>query len=216
MKLNIKNKKIEDAINFENKFNISKADILSANTEKIVKSMSMEQIGMNILWGYVSSLAEIAEDDYVNLELDLTYDTVKNLALAAAYEFVAGSNPASGYSQKQNIETAEKTIAAYLMFLSINDDNCELHITEQKTFPEEGFTVTNKWSVVDIYVISDLRKFDFLEAIHGDVTVSGNELIVNMENIMSVYKQATRKDLAEYGVDSITGKLPEGTSDSTR
>ena len=102
------------------------------NGKNVKNSNDIQESGLTIVGGYVYSLLEIAEWPEVNLPLDLTYGTVKNLTTTIGWEFSAGQKPGSGYSVKENVEMAEKTIASYLACLAMNEENADIIIKETK------------------------------------------------------------------------------------
>ena len=126
-KLKTKDEKLRSAIIEAEKNNFSALSPMEAKT--IIDAMSPTQLGMIYMVGYLSSLIEIAENPRVNLKLDLTYETVRNLPGVIAHQFMVGKN--SGYSLEECTEIAQKTIATYLTLLAANQHG--LTITGKQT-----------------------------------------------------------------------------------
>ena len=144
-KLNFKNEQLCQAIKDAEKNDFSH---LSPEAAKpIIDAMSPTQLGMHYMVGYLSSLIEIAEHPVVNLKLDLSYETVRNLPGVIAQQFMAGEN--SGYSTEVNMEIAQKTIATYLTLLAANQHG--LTITGKQT-EFEPYNLAKNFSGISIVV----------------------------------------------------------------
>ena len=167
------------------------------NGKNVKMSSDIQENGLTIIGGYVYSLLEITEWPEVNLPLDLTYGTVKNLPAAIGWEFSAGQNPGSGYSTERNIAIAEKTIAAYLDCLAMNEENASIviKVTKERTSTDMGeLTAT---------CVRGIASVDFLGEIADCVSYLDKNLIVNMDKAVDAYRTLTGKDLTQYGVDGL-------------
>lgn len=184
-------------LKFKNK--ALKKIIENGKNEKV--SHDIQENGLTIIGGYVWSLLEIAELPEVNLPLDLTYETVENLPAAIGWEFSIGQKPGSGYSVEKNVEIAEKTIAAYLDCLAMNEENAGIiiKVTKERTSTNMGeLTAT---------CVRGIASVDFLGEITGSVSFSDKKLTVNMDKAICAYKALTGKDLKQYGVDGLIGEF---------
>lgn len=198
----IKNEQIKKAISFEKKNKVFAKDAKSA--AKVYEKATAEEMGMSILWGYVSSLCEVSKDLAVNAELDLTYSTMLNFMKAVGGVFASVSNPLAGNTEKTIAEIIEKTIASYLMLLAINDDKANIFFSRDIGTSAAELYSPVKWSGIKIEIGNMLWKSDFLDAIHGAATVKGNELIVRTDKIVRAYQQLTGKNLADFGMEDMT------------
>lgn len=198
----IKNEQIKKAISFEKKNKVFAKDAKSA--AKVYENATAEEMGMSILWGYVSSLCEVSKDLAVNAELDLTYSTMLNFMKAVGGVFASVSNPLAGNAEKTIAEIIEKTIASYLMLLAINDDKANIFFSRDIGTSAAELYSPVKWSGIKIEIGNMLWKSDFLDAIHGTATVKGNELIVRTDKIVRAYQQLTGKNLADFGMEDMT------------
>ena len=130
-----------------------------------------------------------------------TYETVENLPAAIGWEFSIGQKPGSGYSVENNVKIAEKTIAAYLDCLAMNEENAGIiiKVTKERTSTNMGeLTAT---------CVRGIASVDFLGEITGSVSFSDKKLTVNMDKAICAYKALTGKDLKQYGVDELIGEF---------
>ena len=176
-----------------------KLDIILENVKTKKQPSNLEEIGFSIIGGYIFSLLEISDMPEVNLALDLTYDTIKNLTQAVAEEFCFGMNPQSGYSIDQNIEIAEKTIASYLIGLALNEENAKIEVIEQKK------KTANESGALSLTCFCGESSVDFISEIEGSVRFSNNKLILNMDTAIDAYKHLTGIDLSQFDVESMEG-----------
>ena len=170
-------------------------------------SGSTAEIGHAIIGGYVYSLLDVAGFPEVNIKLDLTYKTIKELPKAIAWEFSVGMNRKSVYTISQNIEIAEKSIASYLMLLAVNEENAELVVSEASDRNIKTISAPDRWSGFDITARRGIAGVDFLKEIHGSVFINNSELTIQMDKAIKAYKNLTGKDLGLYGVDGLIGSF---------
>ena len=197
MKLNIKSDLIRRAINNEKRYSLFNRSMIEAS--EIYGQLPAEDVAYSILWGYISSIVEISDTPQVKAPIDLTYNTVKNLPYLAGYAFV-GSR-CNRDSDAICIDTAEKTIAAYLYFLAANEHNTKILV---------NIPGTGKWAdYFDISAQSLFAKADFLSDMKGQVVLVKDDLLeIHMDKVINSYKIITGIDLKDHGVDSMRGKLP--------
>ena len=89
-KLKIKDGKLREAVIEAEKNDFSALSPVEA--KPIIDAMSPSQLGTLYMVEYISSLLEIVEEPGVNLKLDLTYETIKNLPGVIAHQFMVGKN----------------------------------------------------------------------------------------------------------------------------
>lgn len=200
MKLKIRNERIKEAIEFERRHQILQKSLVEGSKE--LRGTNLEEKAMFILLGYVSSLHEISEYPEVGIDIDLTYGTVQNVLSVVLEEFAAGMSPCSKYSLDENIEIAEKTIAAYFMFLAINDDNASLSFDYDHTFPNN---YEESLAGIRVYLCSRLGRCNLLKEIHGSVFYTERTITIYVDRLIDAYKKITGKNLAEYGVEFSQG-----------
>lgn len=160
-----------------------------ATTKPSVTNIILEN-GMNILRGYVSSLYEIAGFPEVDQKLELNYESVKNLPVIIAYEFLTGMN--SGEAVEKNIEIAEKSIASYLYLLASNQHNIGLKMDFKGDFDAPGTFSGIKVTASEI---------NFLEAAKGSVKYEDDKITIIVSNVCKAYETTTGVNLREHGLD---------------
>ena len=165
--MNIKNQQIKDAVAFEKTHKISKLSVIDG--AKIYEKASTQEKGLSVLLGYVSSYVEIANIPDINLPLDLTYNTVGNLATALCYLFMIGRN--SHYKDAQNIEILEKTIAAYLYFLAANEHDIKINVKpDAKSKKWTGVRITASKAIGELSSYKNLTGVDLTDYSVDDVS----------------------------------------------
>ena len=173
-----------------------------------------EKMAMNILMGYLSSLCEITreyEDKYESHPtLDLTYGTVQHLPfmLAQQYFVYVGSE---SYTSDKAVEILNKTFAAYIMLLCMNEHDCMLEVQRRKDFnwiynnidPDE--THVYSWSGFTVKV-GTKNKYDLLPEMSRVVKVTANgTLRIRISRVVEIYKRMCGIDLREKGLDDLEG-----------
>lgn len=200
MSLTIKNeyiKKIKsDAAKLDSK-------LAPKRTIQIMQSLSSEEIGNTILWGFFESLMEIAEER--GIDLDLTYEKTQSFpaALAALYNVQKNS-----YTPEKNTEIIGKTIAAYLTLLCINEHNCIPAYSQINTsLYASQKDVPKTWGGGIKIEVGTESRVDFyqsgLNAVNQNLIDIENGVYVDMMPIMSLYRRATGVRLKEYGIGNI-------------
>lgn len=198
MDYTVHSKQIQDAIDFERRNQLHTASN-KAFSERM-KNAAPEQAGMSVLYGYVLSLWEIADDPQVALKLDLTYATVGNLAGAIAYEFSAGMRSPQ-YTLTKNMEIAEKTIAAYLMFLAANEHGMKIKVKKKDDLTIESLKDTMSWVGYDITVGTVFAEADLLKVIRGKTEYRDGRYYIYLKDICEAYRKLTGHELREDGVE---------------
>lgn len=167
---------------------------------KMLVSMTTEQRGLQFQCSFITSLLEIADFPEVMLSLDLTYETIGNLLTVIGYEFSAQRG---AYDNSTNINILEKSIASYLTWLAANEHNLKIEVTEKRYTDPLQMQWDPLWHGCNIVVCGSLIKEDFLDAIHGQITVTDKKLTIRMRNIIVSYKRITGHDLTADGVDDV-------------
>lgn len=198
---------------------------LSRKTEGLTKQqtslfwekqkLSEEQMAFTIPLGFLSSLCEIVdeyEDTYDSRPtLDLTYDTVKHLPLFLAQQYFAYVASGSFTSEKA-IEILNKTLAAYLMLLCVNEHACVPDIKRRKDFNwifadgDTDETHAYSWAGFTIKVGVN-GKYDLLQELDKTVKITANGVLrIRVSRIVEIYKRMCGVDLRENGLDDFEGR----------
>ncbi len=174
--------------------------------------LSEEKMAFSILLGYLSSLCEIVEEYEDTFDshptLDLTYDTVKHLPLFLAQQYYAYVASGSFTSDKA-IEILNKTLAAYLMLLCVNEHACIPDINRRKDFDwifadgDTDETHAYSWAGFTIKVGVN-RKHDMLQELSRTVKVTANGVLrIRISRAVEIYKRMCGVDLREKGLDDL-------------
>lgn len=195
-KLKLKNEQLFEAIKAAEKNDFS--HLTPEAAKPFIDKMSPTQLGMIYMVGYLSSLIEISEHPRINLKLDLTYETVGNLPVVIAQQFMISKN--SGYSLEECTEIAHKTIATYLTLLATNQHG--LTITGKQT-RLDPYNLGKNFSGISISVNKLFMQCDFLDSTSGSVKYRPNEVTVFISTLCKAYKILTGVNLREYGMDDL-------------
>ena len=159
-------------------------------------------------------------DDYndrcnANITLDLTYDTIANLPVVLGYQYFAyvGSN---SYTSEKALEIANKTLAAYMMLLCMNEHMCFPTISKHHNFDEilrsiAGVGVDlihpDTWKGYTVKVGVN-KEYDLLHELGQTVKVSASGAFrIRISRLVELYKQMCGVDLREKGLDDFEGSL---------
>lgn len=171
-----------------------------------------ERIIFSIMIGYLSSVCEMA-DEYndqtdENVSLDLTYDTVANLPLVLGYQYFAYVRSGSCTSEKA-LEIANKTLAAYLMILCMNEHMCFPTVSKLNNYDaimksiagDNDLTHQDSWMGYTIKVGVN-KEYDLLQELGQVVKVRASGVFrVRISRLVELYKQMCGVDLREKGLD---------------
>ena len=177
--------------------------------ENITTDELMEQF---LLSGFMSMLEDAAK--YQGVELDLTYDTAQNIR-DALVGIVA--THASVYEMETNAMLIIYCVSAYLSLLAINNHDVGVVINKKEGTADEWENEETWQYTFSLNLVSKNAERDLLqEAIDGldDPLIVGNELFINLENVISAYKDVTGVDLDFYDLTNIAivfKGLEEGT-----
>lgn len=196
MSYNLKSNVLKEEFLFAKTSRVSLLSVQDASNYYKSNNVPKERMYFQILIGYVSSLGEIANDKIVNLDLDLRYNTVKNLPMVIAYGFNGWAN----CSTDERIDISAKSLAAYLMLLCVNEHNCGIEITTPAIYTTEIFN--HGWS--GAYVSTGTKqKKDLLKIAKESVKFESNTLTIDTEKLIAAYKEMTGVDLSKYGLDGV-------------
>ena len=158
----------------------------------------------SILYGYLNSFLEICE--WQNIEIDLTYDTAKNInaGLIALFSFQK-----KHYAHSKNVDIVAKTLAAVLSYLAINEHGCwfrgACYDAEYKVgkLPQRPF-----WATVFAVSVGKKNKYiDFLPCCKASVIPSTilipDGLTLHIDAVVAEYKKLTGVDLTECGLKNV-------------
>lgn len=171
-----------------------------------------ERIIFSIMIGYLSSVCEMA-DEYndqtdENVSLDLTYDTVANLPAVLGYQYFAYVRSGSFTSEKA-LEIANKTLAAYLMILCMNEHMCFPTVSRLNNYDaimksiagDNDLTHQDSWMGYTIKVGVN-KEYDLLQELGQVVKVSASGVFrIRISRLVELYKQMCGVDLREKGLD---------------
>ena len=206
MPIVIKNAQIQRAVEYEVRNQVKTKSVREG--AEIFRRSTEEEIGMNMLWGYVSSLVEISGFPELAKPLDLSYGTLSRLIDVLSYQYLIGPN--AGYTPDFNLETAEKACAAYLIFLAANEHGFHISVKRKEDpRPAEG-DAGELWAGFEIRVGHTLYTADLLKAVHGRIVPGEGTLSFDLEELTGVYGLLTGKDLKEYGLKSVTVHFGSG------
>lgn len=157
-----------------------------------------------MLYGFLNSFLEICEMHSV--EIDLTYDTAKNIGmgLAALFNFQK-----KHYDHNTNVDIVAKTLASVLSYLAINEHNCWFRTTCYLNQIKAGKAPKQPlWANVDSVSVGRKNKYvDFLpcckEAVKPGSILVPNGLTVHIDPVVAEYKKLTGVNLTEYGFGNL-------------
>ena len=179
---------------------------------------SEERKVFSILIGYLDSICDIADRCENQYEphpmLDLTYETVEHLPLVLGHQYF--SYVESGlYTGEKALEIANKTLAAYLMLLCMNEHMCFPTVSRLNNFEDirkslgSDMHTTHKdsWMGCTIKVGVD-KEMDLLTELGNVIRVSASGAFrVRISRLVELYKQMCGVDLREMGLDDFELRL---------
>jgi hypothetical protein len=171
-----------------------------------------ERISFSIMIGYLSSVFEMA-DEYNDqtdekVSLDLTYDTVANLPVILGYQYYAYVRSGS-YTSEKALEIVNKTLAAYLMLLCMNEHMCFPTVSRLNNYDaimksiarDNDHTHQDSWMGYTVKVGVN-KEYDLLQELGQVVKVSSSGVFrIRISRLVELYKQMCGVDLREKGLD---------------
>ena len=167
---------------------------------------ALESVEM-IIGGYAVELVRAAEE--AGLELDLTYDTLKNLPAAAMLLY--NKQHVNDYEDQRNKRVTCRTIAGYFVTLLINNHNPGIEVKSYSNSKDE--TRPEQWA--DRYVLkfnhkknSDLLPYVWEGATDHPIEID-NGFMIDVNPLNEVYARLTGVNLADKGLANMI--LTSGT-----
>lgn len=171
-----------------------------------------ERISFSIMIGYLSSVCEMANEynDQTDekVSLDLTYDTVANLPVILGYQYFAYVRSGS-YTSEKALEIVNKTLAAYLMLLCMNEHMCFPTVSRLNNYDaimksiagDDNLTHQDSWMGYTVKVGVN-KEYDLLQELGQVVKVSSSGVFrIRISRLTELYKQMCGVDLREKGLD---------------
>lgn len=171
-----------------------------------------ERISFSIMIGYLSSVCEMA-DEYNDqtdekVSLDLTYDTVANLPVILGYQYFAYVRSGS-YTSEKALEIVNKTLAAYLMLLCMNEHMCFPTVSRLNNYDaimksiagDNDLTHQDSWMGYTVKVGVN-KEYDLLQELGQVVKLGASGVFrIRISRLVELYKQMCGVDLREKGLD---------------
>lgn len=157
-----------------------------------------------VLYGYLRSFLEICEMH--NIQVDLTYDTAKNLGAGLSALFVFQKKH---YDHATNVDIVAKTLASVLSYLAINEHGYWFRSTRYLAQIKAGKGPNCPlWSNIDSVSVGRKNKYvDFLscckESVKPGTILIPNGLTIQIDPVLAEYKKLTGIDLAEHGLGNL-------------
>ena len=175
-------------------------------------NFTKERISFSIMIGYLSSVFEMA-DEYNDqtdekVSLDLTYDTVANLPVILGYQYFAYVRSGS-YTSEKALEIVNKTLAAYMMLLCMNEHMCFPTVSRLNNYDaimksivgDNDLTHQDSWMGYTVKVGVN-KEYDLLQELGQVVKVSSSGVFrIRISRPVELYKQMCGVDLREKGLD---------------
>ena len=173
---------------------------------------SEERITFSILIGYVSSICEMVDEyndrENATIVLDLTYGTISNLPEILGYQYFAYVRSGS-YTSEKALEIVNKTLAAYMMLLCMNEHMCFPTVSKLNNYDaimkslSGNLDLTHQDSWMGNTVKVGINKeYDLLKELGQVVKVSASGVLrIRISRLVELYKQMCGVDLREKGLD---------------
>ena len=156
-----------------------------------------------ILAGYLDALEEGAE--VASVELDMTYDTIKNL-MPAVIALANIQHKSENYKDdRHNAEITMKTMTAYLTLMAVNNHRAKIGVNKKGN--SRGEERPDLWSDRYYLRINNKRDSDLLPYAIEGVNASPIEVedgfAVEMDPLIGAYRRITGENLANYGFSNL-------------
>ena len=155
-----------------------------------------------IIGHYACELISAAEA--INVELDLTYETIKNIPAALALLY--NKQHQWGYPDYRNKIVTCKTLAAYIDLLIINNfDDCRIDV---KTYSNKNNeTRPDMWQDCMLLKLDNKKNSDMLPFIWAGANrapiLMESGFIIDITPLIDGYKQLTGDNIADEGLTNI-------------
>ena len=145
-----------------------------------------------------------------HLTIDLTYETVKHLPLVLGHQFFSYIKSGS-YTSERALKIANKTLAAYLMLLCMNEHMCFSTVSRLDNFDDilkglgDDISTIPKDSWMGFTIKVGVNKeMDLLPELGNVIRVSASGAFrVRISRLVELYKQMCGVDLREKGLDDL-------------
>ena len=169
-----------------------------AMTKYFVSTVNTDDDGIKFIFaGYLDAMEDGA--GLANVELDMTYETVKNLMPAIIA--LANLQSKNGYDDQHNAEITMKTLAAYLTLMAVNNHSAKIKVDKKGS--SRGAERPELWSDRYYIRINNKRDSDFLpyaiEGINAAPIEVDNGFSVDVNALIGAYLRITGVNLADYG-----------------
>ena len=197
MELNIRNQYVMDVINANKIDPIEFLDTLSCpSVEKVHLIMSCD----------IEKMVDGAENEGV--ELDLTYDTVKNIS--RAFIGVTRIYADLGFSLIEIMIDSLKTLAAYFALLAVNNHGFDVELTAvEDPTPEEEIEL---WAEKFSMKLNHMDESDFIPITLNALNTPFHPkkgFAADFSEAVELYKKLTGVDLYELGLTNMAVELDD-------
>ncbi len=155
-----------------------------------------------VLAGFFNGFEGIC--DTISLQMDLSYDTIGNMADALVANFIYHKN-IDKVTIKENLDLLAHCLASYLTFLSMNEHNCDLETKPYNT-NDNTYRPNYLWADFLTVNVTGLRTMDLLPACMKAIVVPNQDatydapITIDLTTIIDRYKRLTNADLGELGM----------------
>lgn len=172
-----------------------------AMTKYFVSSVNTDDDSIKLIFaGYLDAMEDGA--GLANVELDMTYETAKNLMPAVIA--LANLQNKNGYDNQHNAEITMKTLAAYLTLMAVNNHNAKIKVDKKGSSRDSRPSL---WSDRYYLRINNKRDSDFLpyaiEGINGVPIEVDDGFTVDINALIGAYLRITGVNLADYGLANL-------------
>lgn len=165
---------------------------------------------MFIFSGYLQAMEEGAE--LANVELDMSYDTIKNVLPALIALANIQSKSENYQDNRHNAEITMKTLAAYLTMMAANNHGAKIKVDKKGNSRESR---PELWSDRYYLRINNKRESDLLpyaiEGLDSTPIEVDNGFTVDINPLIGAYLRITNENLADHGFSNLVITFDEAT-----
>ena len=147
-----------------------------------------------------------------NVELDMTYETAKNLMPAVIA--LANLQNKNGYDNQRNAEITMKTLVAYLTLMAVNNHNAKIKVDKKGSSRDSRPSL---WSDRYYLRINNKRDSDLLpyaiEGINAIPIEVDDGFTVDINALIGAYLRITGVNLADYGLANLIINFENGSEE---
>ena len=182
-----------------------------AMTKYFVSSVNTDDDSIKFIFaGYLDAMEDGAR--LANVELDMTYETAKNLMPAVIA--LANLQNKNGYDNQRNAEITMKTLAAYLTLMAVNNHNAKIKVDKKGSSRDSRPSL---WSDRYYLRINNKRDSDFLpcaiEGINAIPIEVDDGFTVDINALIGAYLRITGVNLADYGLANLIINFENGSEE---